>query len=282
MEGGGLRGRRNNPLIQTVRMGALGVVGSLRAAALLLLFVPIGLVVFLSFARDSYTIIPPTGYSLKWYLNIFDKPELTSGFLVSVEIATIVAAVSLAIGTLAAYALWRYEILPGKIMETVLTIPIIVPTVVTGLALLVLFSSLRSYVAFWNIAIGHVIISLPFTFRAVSIALTRYNRQLDEAAIGLGANPVRVFLRITLPQIRTGIFAGGVFAFILSFDDFSVTVFLINADTVPLPVAMYHYMRWNLDQTLSAVSAVLIFMTIAATILIDRLVGLDRFVGLRD
>ena len=277
-----MRGRRDSRLGQSVRAGALAGVWSLRTAALLLFFVPMGLVIYLSFGRDAYSLIPPSGYSFKWYANIANEPEFLSGFLVSVQIAAIVTVAALIAGTLAAYAEWRYKLLPGRVMEIVLTLPILVPTVVTGIALLILFSRLHSYVAFWNIAVGHLIIALPFTVRAVAVALSRYNRQLDEAALGLGAHPVRVFLRITLPQIRSGIFAGGLFAFIVSFDEFSITIFLINADTIPLPVAIYHYIQWNMDPTLSAASAVLILMTIAAAVLIDRLVGLDRFVGLRD
>ncbi|MBM3560462.1 MAG: ABC transporter permease subunit [Alphaproteobacteria bacterium] len=128
---------------------------------------------------------------------------------------------------------------------------------------------------------GHTILTFPFVVRAVGVALSRYNPTLEEAATNLGGSPLRVFWHVTLPQLRSGIFAGGLFAFILSFDDFAITIFLIDSNTVPLPVAMYHYMEWHLDPTLSAVSAVLIVMSALVTIIIDRLVGLDRFLGLR-
>src|SRR5262249_37823470 len=128
---------------------------------------------------------------------------------------------------------------------------------------------------------GHVVITVPYVVRTVTVALARYDRTLDEAAMGLGARPWQVWGRGTPPVIRPGLFAGGLFAFIMSFDDFTVTIFLLGADLRLLPVAIYQYMEWNLDPTVSAVSAVLIAMATVVTLLVERLVGLDRFIGIR-
>lgn len=253
----------------------------LRLTAIGILVVPISLLIFLSFGQDPYTVIPPTGYSVRWYFNILDEPEFLAGFLLSLHIAALVTVFALVAGVLAAYGQWRYRVLPGRVLETVFSLPILVPAVVIGMSLVVLLSGIGSYNAFWNIVIGHSILTLPFVFRAVAVALSRYDRSLDEAAASMGANSLDVFWHVTLPQVRSGIFAGGLFAFILSFDDFAITIFLIDSDTVPLPVAMYHYMEWNMDPTLSAVSSLLIVMAIAVAVLIDRTVGLDRFLGIR-
>ena len=264
-------------------VGILGSSGvwAARGLAILLLMVPIGLVIFLSFAADAYSAIPPRGYSLRWYLNIFAQPEFVPAFLTSLRIAAVVTAVSLVLGTLAAYALYRHEIPGGGFIEVVLYAPIMVPLVVTGAALLILFSRMGWHRSFWNIVLGHVIITGPYVVRTVSVALARYERALDDAAAGLGARPWEVFWRVTLPLIRPGLFAGALFAFVMSFDDFTVTIFLIGAGTRTLPVAIYQYMEWNLDPTVSAVSAVLILMAAGVTLLIERLVGLDRFIGIR-
>jgi putative spermidine/putrescine transport system permease protein len=126
-----------------------------------------------------------------------------------------------------------------------------------------------------------VIVTFPYVMRTVSVALARYDRGLDEAAAGLGARPAQVFWRVTLPIIRPGVFAGALFAFIESFDNFTVTIFLIGADTLTLPVAIYQYMEWNLDPTVSAISALLIALAVGLTLVIERTMGLDRFIGIR-
>ena len=129
--------------------------------------------------------------------------------------------------------------------------------------------------------LGHIIITFPYVIRTVSVALARYEPALDEAAASLGARPWQVFLRVTLPVIRPGLFAGALFAFTMSFDDFTVTIFLIGTDTHTLPVAIYQYMEWNVDSTVAAVSALLVAMSVAMMLLVERLVGLDRFIGVR-
>ena len=252
-----------------------------RAVAVLLLTAPIALVVFLSFGAEQYTVIPPGAYSLHWYRNILLQREFIPAFVTSLEIALVVTAISLSMGTPAAYALRRYAVPGRRVLEAALLAPITVPLVVTGSALLVLFGRYGFASSFWKIAVGHVIVTFPYVMRTVTVALAGYDGGLDEAAAGLGARPRQVFWRVTLPLIRPGLFAGGLFAFIESFDNFTVTIFLIGADRRTLPVAIYQYMEWNLDPTVSAISALLIAMAVAMTLLIERTVGLDRFVGIR-
>ena len=252
-----------------------------RALAILLLVAPIALVIFLSFGAEQYTVIPPGAYSLHWYRNILVQREFVPAFVTSVQIALVVTAISLTAGTLAAYALHRHPFRGSRVLEAALLGPITVPLVVTGSALLVLFGRHGFASSFWNIVAGHVIVTFPYVMRTVTVALARYDRGLDEAAAGLGARPRQVFWRVTLPIIRPGLFAGGLFAFIESFDNFTVTIFLIGADTRTLPVAIYQYMEWNLDPTVSAISALLIAMAVGMTLLIERTMGLDRFIGIR-
>lgn len=252
-----------------------------RALAILLLVAPIALVIFLSFGAEQYTVIPPGAYSLHWYRNILLQREFVPAFVTSVQIALVVTAISLTAGTLAAYALHRHAFRGSRVLEAALLGPITVPLVVTGSALLVLFGRHGFASSFWNIVAGHVIVTFPYVMRTVTVALARYDRGLDEAAAGLGARPRQVFWRVTLPIIRPGLFAGGLFAFIESFDNFTVTLFLIGADTRTLPVAIYQYMEWNLDPTVSAISALLIAMAVGMTLLIERTMGLDRFIGIR-
>lgn len=253
----------------------------LRCSALLLLFVPIALVMLLSFGADAYTVLPPNGYSLRWYANILEEPQFIEGFTTSLLVALIATPCAVIGGTLAAYGLWLNRTWFTRTVESVFLAPIMVPLVVTGLALLAFFQSVGMYNSFINIVIGHIIITFPYSVRAVGAVLARYDRSLDEAAASVGVKPWRTFLHVTVPLIRPGIFAGGLFSFVMSFDDFAVTIFLIDPSTTTLPITIYQYMEWNLDPTVSAVSTVLILVAIAGTLLVEKVFGLDRFVGIR-
>ena len=278
-EGGGLR-RRGAGRRTAAAAGGIAV-GASRVAAVLLLLAPIGLVIFLSFGADSYSTIPPTGYSLKWYRNAFVEPEFVTSFWVSIKVAAIVTPVSLVIGTLGAFALHRYRIRGGDALQALFYSPIMIPQVVTGIALLIFLNKVAFYSSFWGIVLGHVIITFPYVVRTVLVALSRYDAALDEASASLGARPIETFCLITLPLIRPGLFAGGLFAFVMSFDDFTVTIFLIGPGTMTLPVAIYQYMEWNLDATVSAVSALLVLMAAMSMLVVERSIGLGRFIGLR-
>lgn len=278
-EGGGLR-RRGAGRRTAAAAGGIAV-GASRVAAVLLLLAPIGLVIFLSFGADAYSTIPPTGYSLKWYRNAFVEPEFVTSFWVSIKVAAIVTPVSLVIGTLGAFALHRYRIRGGDALQALFYSPIMIPQVVTGIALLIFLNKVAFYSSFWGIVLGHVIITFPYVVRTVLVALSRYDAALDEASASLGASPIETFRLITLPLIRPGLFAGGLFAFVMSFDDFTVTIFLIGPGTMTLPVAIYQYMEWNLDATVSAVSALLVLMAAMSMLVVERSIGLGRFIGLR-
>jgi putative spermidine/putrescine transport system permease protein len=273
--------RRRSAAERAVDAAATMGVAATRALAIVLLAAPIVLVVFLSFGAEQYTVIPPAAYSLQWYRNIFAQREFVPAFVTSVKIAAVVTVLSVVTGTLAACALRRHAVRGRRVLEAALLSPITVPLVVTGSALLVLFGRGGFGSSFGNIVAGHVIVTFPYVMGTVTVALARYDRGLDEAAAGLGARPWQVFRRVTLPLIRPGVFAGALFAFIESFDNFTVTIFLMGADTQTLPVAIYQYMEWNLDPTVSAISALLIVLAVALTLTIERTMGLDRFIGIR-
>ena len=278
-DGGGLR--RQGVGAKTATAAADAAVAAMRAAAILLLLGPIALVIFLSFGADSYSTIPPTGYSLKWYRNAFVEPEFVTSFWVSIKVAAIVTPVSLVIGTLGAFALHRFRSRGGEALQALFYSPIMIPQVVTGIALLIFLNKVAFYSSFWGIVFGHVIITFPYVVRTVLVALSRYDAALDEASASLGARPAQTFWLITLPMIRPGLFAGGLFAFVMSFDDFTVTIFLIGPGTMTLPVAIYQYMEWNLDATVAAVSALLVLMAAISMLVVERSIGLGRFIGLR-
>jgi len=273
--------RPRSPAARARRIVGFAAVWLLRAGAFALLFAPILLVILVSFNGTAFTTIPPHNYSLRWYLNIFARDEFVTSFLTSLTVAFIAMPVSVLIGTLSAYALWKRRDPRLRVLDTVLMSPVLLPLVVSGLALLVFFNRIHFYAGLASIVIAHVIITYPYSFRAVLAALSRYDRQLDEAAASLRVHPRATFAHVTLPLIRPGLFAGALFAFVMSFDDFATTIFLITPDAKTLPIAIYQYMEFNLDPTVSAVSSLLVFVAVVGVLAIERLIGMDRFVGLR-
>lgn len=273
--------RRRSAAARVRRPLAFAAVWLLRAGAFALLFAPIVLVIVLSFGGDAFTSIPPRTYSLRWYRNVFAREEFVQGFVTSLEVALVAMPISVLLGTSSAYALWKRPSAWTRPLESLLMSPVLLPLVVTGLALLVFFNRVHFYAGLATIVVAHVIITFPYSFRAVLAALSRYDRQLDEAAASVRVRPFKSFLHVTLPMIRPGLFAGALFAFVMSFDDFATTIFLITPDTKTLPIAIYQYMEFNLDPTVSAVSSLLVLVAVTGVIVIERLIGMDRFVGLR-
>ncbi|WP_397475857.1 ABC transporter permease [Pusillimonas sp.] len=270
-----------NALYRIRRWLAYSGVWILRVSAFGLLFLPILLVMLLSFGGDAYTTLPPQSYSMRWYANIFARNEFIDSFFTSLQVAALSTPISVIVGTLSAYGLWKYPRAGARALESFLMAPIMLPLVVTGLALLVFFNRWYFYGGLWTIVLAHVIITFPYSFRSVLASLSRYDRQLDEVAASLRVRPVTAFWHVTIPMIRPGLFAGALFAFVMSFDDFAATIFLISPDTKTLPIAIYQYMEFNLDPTVSAVSAMLVVLAIIGVVVVDKIVGMDRFVGLR-
>jgi len=131
-----------------------------------------------------------------------------------------------------------------------------------------------------NLIIGHTIITIPYVIRTVAAVLYRFNRSLEEAAMNLGANPLRTFFKITLPLIKTGVIAGALFAFIMSFDNFAVSIFLTGPRAETLPIIIFMHLRYEADPTLAAVCTLLIIGITALVLLLERFMSLEQFVGI--
>jgi putative spermidine/putrescine transport system permease protein len=275
--------RRHRGAVARARLRvAVGLLWLLRIGAFVLLFAPIALVIAMSFGGDAYATFPPRSWSFKWYLNVFRRDEFASSFLTSLTVAALVTPISVGIGTLAAYGLWRRPGATARALESVFMSPVLLPLVVTGLAVLVFVNRVGIGTGIPAIVGAHVAITFPYAFRAVLAALGRYDRRLDEAAASLKVRPFRTFWHVTLPLIRPGIVAGAMFAFVMSFDDFAATIFLIAPDTRTLPIAIYQYMEFNLDPTVSAVSSLLVVLATIGVLVVERVIGVDRFFGIGD
>jgi putative spermidine/putrescine transport system permease protein len=259
------------PLDLPLRIVTLAVV----VATVAFLLAPLLVACLLSFDNRSFLgPFPPKDFSLRWYRSFLDNPAYLDGFWMSVHIAIIAGAISTAIGTATALALADPR-LPGRdAIEAVFLSPKFVPTVVIGFSLLVFTAFIVV-----RLVMGHTIITIPFTIRAVSASLVALKRSHIEAAMSLGASEPRALWDVAVPAARSGIVAGGAIAFVLSFDEVAVSLFLSDAFTQTLPIALVAEMRANLNLTIAAVSTVFLAATLALLFVLDRTLGIERLAG---
>ena len=228
--------------------------------ALILLFLtaPIVVVVSTAFTTTGYPVFPPQGFTLKWFERFLAMPEFTEAVRRSAMLALASTAIAAVLGTFSALALARWQGRGQKAVAALMLSPILFPAIVLGLALLVFYSQIGLAGSFNGLIIAHSLITTPFVIRLVMASLSEFDPALEEAARNLGAGWWRTFLQITLPLIRPGVLAGAVFAFILSFDELVVTLFLAGPGMATLPVRIYTYVEYSSTPTISAISTTLI------------------------
>jgi len=246
-------------------------------AVVILLFVmaPLAVPVLMSFTDTLYVTFPPQGFTLRWYTKALTDQEFLTAFAFSFRLALVVTVAALCLGAPCAFALVRHRF-PGRgaILGLVLS-PLIFPVLVTGMALLQYFSLVGSNAAFWHLAIGHTVICIPYVVRAVSASLLLADANIEDAARTLGAGPWRTFWYVTRPQIKPGLMAGAVFAFITSFDDYPVSMWLADAQNFPLPLQIFVFIQRFFDPTVAAISALMILFAIVLILITERLMGLS-------
>lgn len=247
----------------------------LAIAGCALLVLPQLIVIVTSIDPDPAAIFPPKGVSFEWYLNAFTRPAFREGLVQSLVIASIVAVLATVIGTLVAVLVVRHRFRGRNAVVAALQLPVLIPEVMLGLGFLILFSRLGLRLSLVNIILAHVVITMPFAVRVVMANLETVSRSIEEAAQVLGASPVTSFLRITLPVIRTGVISAFIFSFIVSFDNFTITAFLVTGRGT-LPIEIYAYIRTESDPTIAAISTMLIAVSIIGIVTIERLLGVER------
>ena len=240
-------------------------------AVFVFLFAPMAMIVAFSFFEDSYLVFPPSGWTTKWYAWALDRSEFLDGLRTSVELAISATAISSALAVPAALAIGKGRFRGRAAIESILISPILIPTIILGIALLVYFSALGLRVGFHTLLIGHVVVVTPFIMRNVLVSVAGLPPHVEEAALGLGATPWRVFRRVVLPLIYPGIVAGAILAFLISLDELAMTVFLTSPTVVTLPVRIFNYVEWHLDPGVAALSTLLIGFTTVLLVILERL-----------
>jgi putative spermidine/putrescine transport system permease protein len=220
-------------------------------------------------------VFPPRGFTLKWFEKVLLNPEAQNSFFFSLELAGSVTLLSLLIGIPAAAGLVRGKI-PGRgaVLALVLS-PLVVPLIVTGVALLQVFSMMGSHATFMQLIIGHTVVCLPYVIRAVSGTLLLVNPSLEDAAAVLGAPPSVVARKVVWPQIRPGVLAGAVFAFIVSFDDYPISMWLADGDHFPIPLYLHSQIELSFDPSIAAISSLMIIFALLLVLVLEKVFGIS-------
>ena len=248
---------------------------------LILAFVlaPTLIVIAMSFGDSALLQFPPRSFSFRWYAAALGRPEFRAAAGNSLWLAAAATVIAIPIALAAALALVRGRFPGQAAMQTVLMTPLFVPGVVIGLSLLVISPAIGLRSPDLRLIGAHVLVVMPFLLRTIMAGLHRADLMLEEAARTLGASRARTFLLITLPGIGGALLAGALFAFVISFDNVSVSLFLASAKSNTLPLAVMSYVEFNADPSVAAVSTLLIAMAVAAALLVERAVGLRDALG---
>jgi putative spermidine/putrescine transport system permease protein len=241
------------------------------------LLAPLLVVTVLSFTSDPYLTFPPPGFSLRWYAALAGNAEVLNAAWNSVALGLIVTALALLTGVPAALAVARRQA-PAWVAGA-LSLPLLLPTLVIGLALLMVLQPLGLLASWPGLALGHLMVVLPFVVRLMVSAFQGLPPQLEEAAGTLGARPLQAFWLVTLPLAAPGAIAAAVLSFLLSFDETVISLFLVGPRLTTLPVALFHYAESRVDPLLAALAVVLIVLALGIVLLVDRLVGFTRTIG---
>jgi putative spermidine/putrescine transport system permease protein len=252
------------------------VMYGLALSCLALLLLPTLVVIIVSFTSGFSLRFPPQGYSFKWYAALLDAWQLHFAAANSFKVAIWTTAVSVVLGVSAALAVARSQKLMARILDSVFMSPLVLPALAFGLAALMYFSLIGFPISILTLIIGHTVVCVPYVLRTTVAALAQLNPTLLESSASLGASKLYTFRRITFPLIRPGILAGAFIAFMSSFDNVPVSLFLRDARTDMLPIRMWQDLEGRLDVTIAAVSGVMIAITIVALIVMERVAGLSR------
>ena len=263
------------------RLGSAAIPIYLAAALIsVFLLVPLLLPIALSVSDTPFVVFPPQGFTLRWYVSVLNEPDFTGSLRFSLILSALSALGAMLLGTPTAIGLVRHQF-PGRdLIQSLVLSPLVFPSLVTGIALLRFFSSVGSHNALVNLVIGHILVTIPYVVRTVSASLMMLDPAVEEAARTLGASRFRTFWRITRPQIVPGLVAGGIFAFVTSFDNYAISMWLFDAENVPLPLTMFSLISRMFDPGIAAIASLMILLSLVLVLVVERVTGLQKAMSL--
>ena len=245
-------------------------------ATFLFVLAPIIIVIVVSFSSKELISVPPRGFSLRWYQAFFTEPPWMENFKNSTLIACYSTLLSTFIGTLGALSL-RGKTKDHPRINTMILLPMMIPGVILGISLLMYSGKIGLYGTVWPVVLAHSLWGTPYVYMIVSSILQGIDPSLEDAARNLGAGPVKTFFLVTAPLIKTGIFVGALFAFISSFGEFIMALFLTTGRTTTLPVQIFTSLKYDISPVVAAVSTFFIVLTILFVGISVALTGLKTF-----
>jgi len=272
--------RGTQPLERLQRFVYDGAVGG----TFVFMALPIALVLWLSFFANEILSLPPEGYSLRWYSAMFAQRQFLSGFWTSLQVALLATFCGLVVTTPASFVLTRVQFRGREAFVQLLMSPLIVPAIVIGASLYMAFvefevlTSLPVVGSTWGLAIGHILLTIPWSLRLITASLIGVDRSVEEAAASLGASPVVAALKVTLPLIWPGLVAAALFSFVISFGNLEISLLLVAPGNTTLPIAILQYLQWKIDPTIAAVSALQIAVVGTGLLITNRFVSLAKVV----
>lgn len=267
---GGRRFDRPRPPYAWIALGAL------TAAVLVFLVAPVLIIIPMSVSTTTYLTFPPSGFTLRWYAHYLTDASWMAATGLSLRVAALTTVGAIGLGTLAAIGLVRGTFARRQLLYFAIMAPLIVPVIVSAVAVYFVFVRLRLVGTLWAFVLAHMVLAIPVVVVVVSAALRRVDESLERAATILGATRPRAFLEVTLPIIRPAIIAGLLFAFITSFDEIVLALFLAGTTSATLPKKMWESLRFQIDPTISAVSTLLVGLSLVALIGATLLQGRNR------
>lgn len=243
------------------------------ALVLLYLVLPILAIVPLSFSDSSFLAYPVSGFSLRWYRNLFEAEEWMRAAKNSFIVAPAATLIATVLGTLAATGLSKAEFRGKALLMAVLISPMVVPVIVVGVGMYLFFAPLGLSDSYTALILAHAALGAPFVVTTVLATLQGFNHNLVRASLSLGAGRLTTFFRITLPLIAPGVISGALFAFATSFDEVVVTLFLAGAEQVTLPRQMFTGIRENISPTIAALATILIVFSTTLLLALEWLRG---------
>lgn len=258
----------------------VGIAWAMMVASVVFLFAPIVIIIPVSFSASAVFSFPPDGFSLQWYEKAHGIPAFYQALLLSAQIAALSTLIALVLGTLCAIAVVRRAVPGGEAIATFMVSPLMLPGLVLGIAFLQASRQIGLYDTWATLLLAHIVVTMPFVMRTVLASLSLFDFTMIDAARTLGCSWPRALWRVLVPNILPGFMSGALFAFIASFDNYPVSIFLTDVRTKTLPIQLLNQLEMSPDPTLAAVSTLLIVLTVVVLVLCDRLVGLRRMAAL--
>lgn len=241
------------------------------------LFAPLVIIAMTSIGTENYIAFPPKGFSLQWFVNVFKSEAFLSSMMTSAIISTLATLAALVIGLPAAYGLSRFDFKGKGAIKSFFFSPLIIPGIVVGFSLFQFLLVQLNLSVGLSLFIGHTLVVIPYIIRVVGSSLEVFDYSIEEAAMSLGCKKSLTFFKVVLPNITSGVMAAFMLAFINSFNNVPVSMFLTGPGVSTLPITMMNYVEYNYDPTVSALSVILMILTVGIMYILEKTLGLNNF-----